>query len=167
MRNFLYYNDVVGRIIHWIHPGGLENENQLNLYRVSQKEKMLKTWSTSFYYLEKLNRDIKSNGRILIVVSIPLKMEIDAGQFRQVVESNGLKNEDLDLSQQYKAIYSFCEKIDTPILNPRPEMILRNREKRCYFVYDGHWNSEGIRVTTHSLADQWKKLELLPWKREY
>jgi len=50
-----------------------------------------------------------------------------------------------------------------PVLDPRSALRERNTEVPCYFVYDGHWNEEGIRVAVASLARQWRDLGLPPW----
>jgi len=163
MRNFFYYNDIMRRITLWQNPGGVENDTQMQLYMVSQQEKVSKAWSKSFSFLKKLKKEADDDGVAMILIPIPLKMEIDSEQLRQVLMSKKLSNEQIDLNQQLKEISDFCKKESIPILDPRPAMKERHVESPCYFVLDGHWNAEGVRVATDSLACQWRELGIPPW----
>jgi hypothetical protein len=167
LRNYFYYNDLVERIILWIKPGGVENDSQLQLYMVSHHDNIAKAWSKSFSYLQNLRKETAADGVVLILIPIPLKMEIDTEQFRQVLESKGLKNEQIDLNQQLRVISAFCMKETIPVLDPRGAMRNRHAETPCYFVLDGHWNTEGIRVASVSLANQWRDSGLPPWLNDY
>lgn len=166
LRNFFYYNDLVGRITRWIKPGGVENENQLQLYRVSYQENAAKAWAKSFSYLENLHEDTASDGVKLILIPIPLKMEIDSGEYRQLLVSKGLKKEEIDRAQQLRVISAFCKKEKIPLLDPRPAMEERHAKVPCYFGLDGHWNTEGVRIASDSLARQWRDLGLPPWRKD-
>jgi hypothetical protein len=162
MRNFFYYNDIVRRITLWKNPGGVENDSQLELYMISHQEKVNKAWSRAFTYLQILKKEAAADGVMLILIPIPLKMEIVTEQYRQVLVSKGLKNEQIDLDQQLRSISAFCRKENIKVLDPRPAMRKRNAEVPCYFVLDGHWNTEGVRTVTAYLARQWHALRLPP-----
>jgi hypothetical protein len=163
MRNFLYYNDLMGRITLRKSPGGVEDDSQLQLYMVSQQENITKVWSKAFLYLQNLLNETAADGVMLILIPIPLKMEIDSEQYRLVLATKGLKNEQIDLNQQLREISAFCRKENIAVLDPRPAMRKRQAEVRCYFVLDGHWNAEGLHVAAGSLARQWRDLGLPPW----
>lgn len=165
MRNFFYYSDFVGRITLWNQPGGVENDTQLQLYMVSQKASINKVWSKAFSYLQTLKKETAANGVMLILIPIPLKMEISSEQYRQVLASKGLRSDQIDLDQQLREISVFCKKENIPVLDPRPAMRNRHAEAPCYFVLDGHWNAEGVRVASGSLASQWRALRLPPWNK--
>ncbi len=167
MRNFFYYNDLMGRIFLWKNPGGVENDTQLQLYMVSQQENINKAWSKSFSYLQTLKKGTVADGVTLILIPVPLKMEIDSEQYKQVLISKGLKNEQIDLNQQLREISAFCKKENIPVLDPRAAMRDRHAEAPCYFVLDGHWNTEGVRVASGSLANQWRDLGLPPWGKDH
>jgi hypothetical protein len=64
-------------------------------------------------------------------------------------------------------ISTFCKKEQIPLLDPRQALKERHALVPCYFVYDGHWIGEGIRVATVSIARQWRDLGLPPWNRGY
>ena len=162
LRNFFYYNELVTHIALWKSPGGVENDSQLQLYMVSNQENLNKAWSKSFFYLHKLKKETAADGVMMILLPIPLKMEIDKAQYRQVLISKGLKDEQIDLDQPLKVISAFCRAENIPVLNPRPEMRERNADVPCYFRLDGHWNAEGVRVASASIAKQWCDLGLPP-----
>ena len=163
MRNFLYYNDLVSRVILWKSPGGVENKSQLQLYMVRQQEKVAKVWSKTFFYLQNLEKEVATDGVVMMVIPIPMKMEIDSQQYRQVLAANGLKDGQIDLDQQLREISAFCRKANIVVLDPRRAMRERHAEAPCYFVFDGHWNAEGVRVACGSLVRQWRDLGLPPW----
>ena len=163
MRNYFYYNDIVSWIALWKSPGGVENDSQLSLYMVSQHEEVNKAWSKAFSYLEKLKKETEADDVPMILIPLPLKMEIDSQQFRQVLASKELTSDQIDLNQQLKEIKDFCKKESILVLDPRPALQDRHVEVPCYFVLDGHWNAEGIRVASKSLAMEWRELGLPPW----
>jgi SGNH hydrolase-like domain, acetyltransferase AlgX len=163
MRNFFYYNDIVSRIILWKSPGGVENDTQLQLYMVSQRENIKDAWSKGFSYLQRLQKEAAADGVTVILTKIPLKIEIDSTQYRQVLMTKGLKDEQIDLDQQLREISAFSKKENVPFLDPRQALRERNIEVPCYFVLDGHWNAEGIRIAAASMARQWRELALPPW----
>lgn len=165
MRNFFYYNDLVSRAAQWKNPGGVENDIQLQLYMVSQQENVNKAWSKSFSCLQSLKKETASDGVMMLLIPIPLKIEIDSKQYRQVLETKGLRNEQIDLDQQLRVISAFCNNENITVLDPRPAMRKRNAEVPTYFVLDGHWIAEGIRVATTSIASQWRDLDLPPWDK--
>jgi hypothetical protein len=163
LRNFFYYNDFVGRLTLRKSPGGVENDSQLKLYMVSHREDVTKAWAKAFFYLQKLHKETAADGVTLILIPVPLKMEIDSIQYRQVLASKGLKDEEIDLNQQLREISGFCKREGIPVLDPRRAMRERHPQVPCYFVLDGHWNAEGVRVAATSLARQWRDLGLPPW----
>jgi hypothetical protein len=163
MRNFIYYNDIVRSISLQINPGGIEDDSQLQLYMVSKQEKTHQAWSKSFSFLTKLKKETSADGVDMILVSIPLKLEIDSEQYQQVLVTKGLKKEQIDLDQQLREISIFCRKENIALLDPRPSMREHHVKTPCYFVLDGHWNAEGVRVAACSIARQWRDLGLPPF----
>jgi hypothetical protein len=163
MRNFVFYNDFGGRLTLWKNPGGLENDTQLRLYLVSQPEYTKKVWSKAFSYLRRIQEETARDGVTLILIPVPLKMEIDSGQVQQLLATKGLQKEQIDINQPLKEILAFCKLEGIPTLDPRTAIRERQTAVPCYFTYDGHWNAEGIRVATASLARQWRDLALRPW----
>jgi hypothetical protein len=163
MRNYLYYNDFVGRISLWMSAKGEAQSSQLQQYEVPQPESMTRAWIKTFSYLQKLQKETAADGVTLILIPIPLKLEIDPEEYRKTLASSGLKPQQIDIDQPLKEISAFCEEENIPVLDPRPALREHHAEVPCYFVYDGHWMAEGIRVATVSLARQWRDLELPPW----
>ena len=163
MRNFLYYNDIGGRITQWRNPGGLEDDSQLQSYMTGQPQNVTKLWSKAFSYLQSLQKETAADGVTLTVIRIPLKIEVDSQQYQQVLAAKGLKKEQIDLDQLARGISALCKKLNVPLLDPTPAMRDRQVKVPCYFAYDGHWNEEGVRVSTISLARQWHDLRLPPW----
>ena len=163
MRNYFYYNDLVGRISLWMSARAEERNTQLQQYEVPQPESMKMAWTKTFSYLQKLKKETTADGITMIVVPLPLKLEIDLEQYRKALESSSLKPQQIDINQPLKEISAFCNAENIPILDPRPALRERHAEVPCYFVYDGHWIAEGIRVATASLVRQWRDLGLSPW----
>lgn len=163
MRNFFYYNDLVARLTLRENPGGVEDNFQLQLYRTSRRENIEEVYSKAFSYLRELRKETAADGVPLALISIPLKMEIVSEQYRQVLATNGLKDGQLDLNQPLKAIAAFCNSDDIPLLDPRPALRQRQVESPCYFLLDGHWNVEGVRAASVSLARQMRDMGLGPW----
>jgi hypothetical protein len=165
MRNFLYYNDFVGGFSRWMGAKKASQNGQLQPYMVPQPENMSKAWAKTFSYLQKLHQETVNDGVPLIVLPIPLKMEIDPEICRQTLATSGLTPQQIDIDQPLNAISAFCTAENIPVLDPRQAIRRRHTKVPCYFVYDGHWVTEGIRVATVSIASQWQALRLLPWKK--
>lgn len=163
LRNFLYYNDLVGAILQRRSPGGVEDDYQLQSYMVAKKESISKIWSKTFSYMRKFREETAADGVPLVVMALPLKMEIDTAQYRQVLATKKLEDGQIDLDQPLEAIADFCRTEKLPLLDPRAAIRKHQSEVPCYFVYDGHWNAEGVRVGAASMARQWRQLGIAPW----
>jgi hypothetical protein len=165
MRNYFYYNDIVSRIKHLVAAKGEEQNSQMQQFVVPQPTTMTDAWSKTFSYLQKLKKDTEFDGVPLIVITIPLKIEINPQEYQKTIRASGLSPEQIDINQPLKNISTFCSAENISLLDPRHAIRKRNAEVPCYFVYDGHWVTEGIRVAAISIANQWRALGLPPWKR--
>lgn len=165
MRNFIYYNELAGRVSLWVNAKGEDQAGQLQQYIVPQPESMKKAWDKTFSYMRNLREETAADGAALIVLSIPLKVEIDPGEYQRTATASGLDQKHLDLTQPREVISAFCNQEGIPLLDPREALGKHHAETPCYFVYDGHWNAKGISVATASLAKQWRDLGLPPWDK--
>lgn len=164
LRNFLYYNELSGSISLWMDARAATYSGQLEPYIVPQSEYMQRAWSKTFSYLQSLHRDTTADGAAMIVIPLPMKLEIIPEEYRRVLKSSGSKPEHIDIDQPVRGIITFCQEENIPVLDPRPSMRKRHAEVPCYFVYDGHWNAEGIRTATTQITNQWRYLGLPPWR---
>lgn len=165
LRNFLYYGEIAGRVSMWFAAKGEAAVNQLQQFMVPQPASMTEAWAGSFSYLDKLYKETAADHRTLIVIPVPLKEEIDSAKYQQTLAASGLNAGQTDINQPLKKISGFSKERHIPLLDPRPALKARHREVPCYFVYDGHWVAEGIRVATVSIAKQWRDMGLPPWHK--
>ena len=163
MRNYFYYNELVGRVSLWASARGKAEQSQLEPYTVPQSENMTKAWEKTFSYLRLLKKDVSADGVGLIVLPLPLKMEIIPEQYEQAITASGMSPAQVDRDQVLKGIRQFCKEANIVVLDPRAALRQRHEEVPCYFVYDGHWNAEGVRAATLSIASQWRDMRLPPW----
>jgi hypothetical protein len=165
LRNFLYYNDIVGRLSLLISAKDESRTFQLQQFMVPQPKNMTKAWATSFSYLEKLKKETTADKVPMIIIPIPLKEEIDHKIFQVSLLGAGLNQDQADINLPLNQISIFCKERDIPLLDPRPALKARHAKKPCYFIYDGHWIGEGIRVATEYVAKQWRESALAPWDK--
>ncbi|MGB5157631.1 MAG: hypothetical protein WBN77_09380 [Desulfobacterales bacterium] len=165
LRNFFYYNKLVGRLSAQFAPKSEARLNQLQQFMSPQPDIILKYWAKSFSYLEKLHESTSADNVELIIIPIPLKEEIDTAVFQRTLTACGLRKEQMDINQPLDQIAAFCKKRNIPLLDPRAAIKARNLEAPCYFVYDGHWIPEGIHTAVVSIAHQWFDLHLPPWNK--
>ena len=165
LRNFLYYNEISGRVSMWFAAKEEAQINQLQQFITPQPESITQSWKASFSYLDKLHEATANDNVSLLMISIPLKDEIDYTQFQRTLAASGLNQSQTDINQPLKEISNYCNARNIPLFDPRPAIKARHLEDPCYFVYDGHWVAEGIRVATASIAKQWRDLRLPPWDK--
>jgi len=163
LRNFLYYNETVGRISNWLSTKSEGRIMQLQQFIVPQPEIITKARELSYSYLDKLYEATVSDKIPLIMISIPLKEEIDNSFYQLALASSGLNQNQADVCQPLKETVKYCESRNIHLFDPRPAIKARHLEVPCYFVYDGHWVAEGIRVATASMAKQWRESRIPPW----
>ena len=163
LRNFFYYNDLIGQLSRWASTKNKENNSQLQQYIRPQSEGITKAWAESFSYLKYLLKETEQDGLKLIILSLPLKLEIDPEYYKKTLLSNNLTPQQFDINQPLKQITYFCHQENIPLLDPREALRKRHSETPCYFVYDGHWIEEGIRAATDAIANHWHDLHLPPW----
>jgi hypothetical protein len=167
MRSFFYYNDLAGQASLWVTARGEAQLGQLRQYVVPPPEDIGKAWARTFHYLQKLKHETAADGAALILVPIPLSLEIDPGDFRRTLAASGLTPARVDPDQPLRMISEFAGREGLAVLDPRAELREREKYRRCYFVYDGHWNADGIRVATSSIAKQWRELGLPPFDNSF
>ena len=105
--------------------------------------------------MDKLHEATTKQDVPLLIISIPFKDEIDDSQFQRTLVASGLNRSQTDLNQPLNEISKYCNSRNIPLFDPRSTIKARHLEVPCYFVYDGHWVAEGIRVATASIAEQW------------
>jgi hypothetical protein len=165
LRNFLYYNDLVGRLYVCLSAKGEDRVIQLQQFMIPQPESITQSWKTSFSYLNKLHEATTNDSVPLLIISIPSKDEIDYTQFQRTLKANGLNQSQIDINQPLNEISNYCSARNIPFFDPRPAIKARHMEVPCYFVYDGHWIAEGIRVAMSSVVKQWRNWRLPPWDK--
>jgi hypothetical protein len=165
LRNFLYYNEIAGQISTWFAAKGKARINQLQQFITPQPESITLSWKSSFSYLDELHKATANDNVSLLMISIPLKDEIDYTQFHRTLAASGLSQSQTDINQPLSEISNYCKARKIPLFDPRPAIKARHLETPCYFVYDGHWIAEGIRVATDAVAKQWRDMHLPPWNQ--
>lgn len=160
LRNFFYYNEIVGRISLRLSGRGEPDLGQFKQYAVSRVGNI---WVKAFSYFQLLFADTMARDVPLIMVRIPMKIEIDAEEQKLRLDSLRLTDDELNLDRPLREISQLLSDSAIPLLDPRPALREHHSRERCYFVYDGHWNAEGISVAADSLIDQWQQMRLPPF----
>lgn len=165
MRNYFYYNDLVGLLSLSVAAKDMKQVEQLQQYIVPQPQSMEAAWQKTFSYIDLLFRETANDGVGMVVIPIPLKSEVDRKEYEHALASSGLNPEQIDINQPLNEISAFCRGRNIPLLDPRRALRERNEQVPCYFIYDGHWVAEGIRVASASIAKQWFERGLFPFKK--
>ena len=163
LRNFLYYNDFVGKISLKLTAKKEDNNSQIQQFLIPQPEDIRKEWEKSFSYFAKLKNDIDKDGIPLVLIPIPLKFEISEAEFIHTLEASGISTAQVDINQPLNQISAFCDAAGITMLDPRSALKKHTPTRPFYFVYDGHWISDGIQAATENIATQWKEQGLSPW----
>ena len=163
LRNYFYYNEFIDRIKSLLSTKEEIPTNQLQQFMVPQPGIITKQWAQSFTYLEYLHKAVVEDEIPMVVLSLALKEEIDPTKLQSTLLASGINPNDIDINQPLNQIKEFCNHRNIPLFDPRPAIKKRHKEIPCYFVYDGHWIPEGIRVATILFAKQWREIQLSPW----
>lgn len=164
LRNYLYYNKLVGHINLWLGAKGEAQMSQLKQFQVPQPQSMADAWGQSFSYLDRLHQETSAHRVPLILIPIPLKLEIIPEEYRRALSASGLAKGQVDINQPMDQVSGFSRHRGIPLLDPRSALKAGHGKAPCYFIYDGHWNADGVRVAADSLAQQWRKLRISPWR---
>jgi len=157
LRNFLYYNNIVGRILRRLKAQNADQGGQLDPFRVPPEENL---WDKTFLYLASLKVETQQDGVPLVVAPIPLKLEIDESEYAAILSANQISESLVDMKQPLRQIGKFCKEKEIPVLDARSEL---RQCQSCYFKYDGHWNTKGVRAAVQAFVHQWRELRLPPW----
>jgi hypothetical protein len=163
LRNYLYYNDFAGSIMTWLDSRGKIQNSQLEPFIVPESVSITNAWRESFTYLQYLDNDIRQDGLELIIMTVPLKLEIDDEYREQIPALNKISDSQFDVNQPLNQIKKFSKTNAIPLLDPRDALRNKHKETPCYFIYDGHWVAEGIQTASESAARQWKQLHISPF----
>jgi hypothetical protein len=147
----------------WLDSRGKIQNSQLEPFIFPESIGIINAWRESFTYLQYLDNDIRQDGLELIIMTVPLKLEIDDKYRKQILASNKIPDSQFDVERPLNQIKKFCEMNAISLLDPRDELQKKHKEKPCYFIYDGHWVTEGIRTASESAARQLSQLQILPF----
>ncbi len=165
-RNFLYYNEIAGRVSTLFFTKEESQINQFQQFITPRPEHITQSWKVSLSYLDKLHEATIQDKVSMLIISIPSKDEIDSTQFQRTLASNGLHRSQVNINQSLDEISDYCKARNIFFFDPRPMIQARHLEIPCYFVYDGHWVAEGIRIATVSMVKQWRNLRIPPWNSD-
>jgi len=160
MRNFFYYNDVLGFLTQQAKVQ--ESTGQLKPYLIPELKEIRLEREKCFRYLKRLKDEATSDGVPVALIAIPVKLEIDRTYREKIIQAKGPETNNMDFKQPYKALSEFCTLINIAFFNPSDDLKLQHVKENCYFQYDGHWNAKGIEVTAISVVQQWKEQKLAP-----
>lgn len=163
LRNFFYYNDLGGRVSLWVAAKKTGRDNQLKQFMVPQPESISRAWAESFGFLRILKNEADHDGLPMVIVSMPLKLEIDHAQYQNLLKVNDLTVHQIDVNQPIGQIRRFCRQDAIPLIDPREDIRIHHVLKPCYFQYDGHLTAAGIRHASESIAIQWRAMKIPPW----
>lgn len=162
MRNFFYYNDMVGFFTKKVKAQ--QSDSQLKPYLVPEPEEVNAQREKCFGYLRRLSDESASDGLPVALITIPRKFEIDRSYLEQVMKTQGISPDTLDLDQPYKKLANFCHSTGIFFFDPRIDMKKNTASSSLYFQYDGHWNAEGVENAAKSTIQQWREQKLPPFK---
>lgn len=163
LRNFFYYNDFIGMITRKANANNKSIVDQLQQYVVPMPDSTKARWKKALGYLLYLRNEARTDDVPVVVVPIPLKLEIDNKEHTYRLNTVGVRQDRFDRDQMAKMIVDYCNMEGIPAIDPRQAMRERNVQTPCYFVYDGHWNAEGVQAAAISIAAQWQDLKLPPF----
>jgi hypothetical protein len=162
MRNFFYYNEMIGLLT--MQAKVQETTKQLQPYLVPEPKEVKKEREKCFGYLKRLKDEAAADGVPVALMTIPVKFEIDQYYLEQIIKTQRINPDALNLDQPYKDLANFCGSVGIYYFDPREAMkketVVNND---LYFKYDGHWNAKGIETASLSVIRQWEKQKLLPF----
>ena len=163
MRNFFYYNDMIGFLTR--RAKAQKSTKQLQPYLVPEPEAVKIDREKCFGYLKRLRDEAASDGVPVALIAIPRKFEIDGSYLEQVIKTQGISPDALNLDQPHKELANFCRSAGIFFFDPRIDMLKKNAAgSSLYFQYDGHWNAKGVAIAATSIVQQWKAQKLPPFQ---
>ncbi len=162
MRNFFYYNEIIDFFTK--QEKARESTTQVKPYLVPEPETVHAERDKCFGYLKKLRDEAALDGVPVALMTIPVKFEIDPGYLEQIMLTQDLARDSIDLEQPYNELADFCRSEGIYFFDPRAALQKQQTDiSSCYFQYDGHWNAKGIEHAARSVVAQWKNLRLAPF----
>lgn len=161
LRNFFYYNDVVGRVAK--RAGGGGPADPLGLFLRAEAPGLAAERARCFQYLSRLAEEATADGVGVALATIPTKLEIDSDLYRRTLIAGGHREADVDLDKPYAALAAFCRAVGIAYLDTRPALREANVRQPCYYEYDGHWNARGVDTAAAAIVRAWRAASLPPF----
>ncbi len=163
LRNYLYYNENVDRLLRGRRSSGNVVLEQLQPFLVPAPERVTSGCAKTAGYLERLREEAGSDGVPVLVLRIPTKMEVVDERYREFRATYALGAEQIDRGQPARDIAAFCAELGLPLVDPLPAIAARHAETDCFFTYDDHWNAAAMEAASTALVSRWRELDLPPF----
>jgi hypothetical protein len=165
LRNFFYYNETVDKLLRrGDSKGGALNE--IRPFLEPTPEIVDEGWKRAFRHLTHLRDETRAAGLSLIVLSIPVRAEINPDYASDLAARAGLDSSDIDLEEPLRRLSEFCEAASIPLLECGPAIAQTHNEEPVFMRYDNHWNPRGVEVGVKDAVRQWRESGLPPFRSE-
>jgi hypothetical protein len=129
----------------------LEHERErLAICRPSQAERVEKSWTRTFAYLDSIQAQCRRRGVPLAVVLIPDEVQVSSELLHEVTEFAGVSADDIDLHIPQRRLGAYFAQRGVPCLDLLPVF---TGVPGTYRSRDTHWNEKGNRLAAEAIAD--------------
>lgn len=121
--------------------------DRLRMCLNSQEKELEKNWQLTLTYLQKMHRVCTMKGIRFGMVLIPDEYQVNPVLLDQLIQSQQIPTEDIDLDLPQRRLNAFCRKNQIPCLDMKPLL-----EPDTYLPRDTHWNRKGNRIAAEAIA---------------
>ena len=162
--HFYLYRFVHDKIRHtrfysWLIKLGLVSfPNELRVWQKSGNAQIQEAWNLTEALLVELKQEVASSGGRLLIFYVPSRESYDAESWGAAQRKYGLSGKDWDPEHPALGLKAICKRHGMDFLDPTEQFKTEARKlemesKRLNFLKDGHWTSEGHRLTGEILAE--------------
>jgi len=118
---------------------GLERDySHWSVYESSYGPQFEEAWTVTEAILDRLSRRCSEDGAELIVFAFPLKLEVDDGWRRELLQHFGIDSTLLDFARPYERLGRICRERGIEFVYPVASFRDASRSRKLYFARDSH-----------------------------
>ncbi len=155
LRNYFYYNERISKFLS--DKGSVKKSSRLtDPFLKKPTPQVIEGRQLALDYMDRLRDETTNDGVALLVMGIPGVYEV----LDKSWEKARLRAEELDVAVEQslpmRELTDHCKTSNIAVIDLVPT--LRSIGAKGYFVYDKHWNKEGIAAAAKAVANNWSKL---------
>lgn len=147
----------------WVRKERERLQHRLAIYASAPHDRDTEAlWGATQGQMAAMAEIARERGVPLAVVLIPERMQVDVGQWQNVIRPMGASGDTYRADWPNQRLVALCRELDLPVLDLLPVFVQAPRDEPLYIQLDGHWTWRGHEVAATAIDAFLRRQQLIP-----